>query len=103
MTDPELTKRLMAAYQFVADSWGDTVPLASVRLFLVGPNPVEAHELNPLLRQLDGTVVDFFGDGVGQGLLRLHEPSEGAPWHELDGAVEVDGVEYTHMSVQPRG
>jgi hypothetical protein len=100
--DINLTTRLVAAYQFIAQSRGEEVALASVRLFLVGPHTVEAHELNPLLRRLNGTVVDFFGEG-GQGTLSLHEPAEDTPWDELDGGVEVDGVLYTHMAVRPCG
>lgn len=103
MSEFTLTERLMAAYQFVAQRRGEVVPLASIRLFLVGPHPVGTHELNPLLRQLNGTVVDFSGDEGGQGLLVLHEEDDDASWEEMDGGVDIDGVLYTHMSVEPRG
>jgi hypothetical protein len=103
MSEFTLTERLMAAYQFVAQRRGDVVSLLEIRLFLVGPHPVGAHELNPLLRQLNGTVVDFFGDEGGQGLLTLHEEDDDTTWDEMDGGVDIEGTLYTHMSVEPRG
>lgn len=102
MADPELTERLMAAYQFVAPGRGDAVSLADLRLHLT---TVEPHLLNPLLRELDGTVVDFWlheGGEVQQGVLSLIQPTSSAPWCELDEGVEIEGLIFTHMAVTPR-
>jgi hypothetical protein len=102
MVDRELTERLMAAYQFVAPERGDTVSLANVRAHMA---TVEPHLLNPLLRELDGTVVEFWalqGGTQQTGVLSLHQPTSNAPWRELDEGVEIDGQIYTHMAVTPR-
>lgn len=104
--DSELTSRLMAAYQFVTPALGNPQPLADIRLHL---RDVEPYRLNPLLRELNGSVVPFWfpgNDRQQQGVLSLREPQEWgqeATWDELDGGVEVDDVLYTHMSVQPCG
>lgn len=97
----ELTSRLMAAYQFVALNRGDAVALADLRLHMA---TVEAHLLNPVLRALNGTVVDFWAVSGGEyetGVLRLLEGPRETPWRELDDGVEIDGVVYTHLSVTP--
>jgi hypothetical protein len=101
--DRELTGRLMAAYQFVALNRGDMVSLSDLRLHMA---TVEAYLLNPVLRHLNGTVVDFWavsGDTYETGVLELHEASQGASWRELDDGVEIGGVTYTALSVRPCG
>lgn len=101
MVDTELKSRLMAAYQFVALNRGDEVLLADLRLHMA---TVQPHLLNPVLRALNGTVVDFWavsGDVYETGLLRLLEPARGASFRELDEGVEIDGVNYTRMVVIP--
>jgi hypothetical protein len=100
--DPELTERLMAAYQFVAPERGSAVSLADLRLHMATVGP---HLLNPVLRALDGAVVSFWVIQVGQqeqGVLSLLEAAQDAPWRELDEGVEIDGVIYTHMLVTPK-
>lgn len=92
----------MAAYQFVALNRGDKVALSDLRLHMA---TVEPHLLNPVLRALNGTVVDFWaasGDTYETGTLRLSLPDV-VTWHELDDGVEIDGITYTHMAVQPSG
>jgi hypothetical protein len=101
--DVELTERLMAAYQFLTPALGNPQPLADIRLHL---RDVEPHRLNPLLRELNGSVVPFWfpdNDRQQQGVLSLHEAAQDAPWRELDDGVEIDGITYTHMAVQPSG
>jgi hypothetical protein len=101
MADRELAERLMAAYQFVAPNLGDRVSLADVRLHL---GTVEPHLLNPLLRELDGTQVEFWVVQGGQyrsGVLHLLEPEQDTPWRELDEGVDVEGAIYSHLRVQP--
>jgi hypothetical protein len=101
--DHELTSRLMAAYQFIALHRGDAVSLADLRLHMA---TVEAHLLNPVLRHLNGRVVDFWavtGDTYETGVLELHAAPQGASWRELDDGVEIDGVTYTALSVRPCG
>lgn len=98
--DPELTSRLMAAYQFAALNRGDVVTLEDVRLHMA---TVEPHLLNPVLRALNGTVVDFWAVSGGTyetGRLHLSLPDV-VTWQELDAGVEIDGVTYTHMTVTP--
>jgi hypothetical protein len=100
--DHELTSRLMAAYQFVALRRGDAVALTDLRLHMA---TVEPHLLNPVLRRLNGTVVDFWavtGGVYETGVLRLLEGDwQEVSWDELDQGVEIDGVVYTHLSVTP--
>lgn len=98
----EMIVRLMAAYQLAAQNLGDEVSVADIRLH----TQLEAVQLNPLLRALNGTAVTFFDSGNlkgVRGMLRLiEEPrGRGATWEELDNAVEIDGVEYTQVSVTP--
>lgn len=101
--DAQIT-RVVAAYQFVAQTRGESVPVASLRLFLVGEHPMGPEVLNPLLRRLDGQVVDFFdrdGYDPGQGILRLHEAPRETTWDEIDGGVEIDGLDFTHLTITP--
>lgn len=101
MADRDLTERLMAAYQFVAEEWGDMVSLADIRAHMA---TVEPHLLNPVLRALDGTLVEFWVLQAGQqqtGTLRLFSCASGAPWRELDAGVEIEGLIFTHMAVTP--
>lgn len=98
----DLTERIMAAYQFIAPSRGDVISLADLRLHLA---TVEAHLLNPHLRDLNGQLVQWWildGAAEDRGVLTLLEPPGDAPWRELDDGVEIEGVIYTHMSVQLR-
>lgn len=105
MTDgTELTSRVMAAYQFATPALGNPVALRDIRLHLgnVGPDV-----LNPLLRELNDTMVSFWG-WQQTGFLTLMNPTRSTDdpepsWSELDEGVEVNGVLYTHMSVRPCG
>lgn len=104
MADSELTARLVAAYQFVAQERGDRVSLADVRLHL----NMDPHELNPLLRELHGSPVAWWTQGTqdatGQewGILRLLEPEQEPTWREQDDAVEHHGVLFTHLAIWGR-
>jgi hypothetical protein len=99
----DLTDRLVAAYSFAAQTPGERVSLATVRLLMSG---VSHEDLNPTLRALFGAEVAYqpFGFPEGsRGILRLSAADADATLEDFQGSVDVPngGVDYTHMAIDP--
>jgi hypothetical protein len=96
-----LIDRLVAAYSFAAREPGETVTLADVRMFLTG---VTHEDLNPTLRALFGTEVSYqpYGYPEGsRGIVRLHAATTETTFEQYDGGVEIGGMDYTSMAIEP--
>lgn len=102
--DLELTSRIMAAYQFVAQYPGEPISIADIRLGLGGVGDCGPEVLYPLLRSLHATVVKYWapdGADAGTGFFSVQEAAPSAPFRELEDSVEIHGADCTHITVVP--